>query len=206
MVNTDGLKALAGRRKAKGVEPWRPPTVDDFAWGEVLTFDPSLGATGFLWLSRNSHGLGVRDGQTLKTTSTEGKGGHAENLARARGLYRAFRTLLSGFYPSQGEVVVVHESPPDGGGRIRRPESALLASLALEIATEDLGFTLAPPVAVATHRKLVCGRVRGVDKKEEHRVLRTWAPDLIDGYDRHVTNEAKRDALCVGLAHLHRKE
>lgn len=208
MVRTDGLKALAGKRAVKAGPPWTPPTMADFREGFVLAFDPSLSATGFVWLARFDAGAGprmeVRAGEVHGTTAPEGVKGKLAEVMRGQRLYWSLHGLLTAYRPIRDEIEVVHEAPPTGGGVVRSPESALLASLALRIAAEDLGFTLAPPVAVATHRKLVCGRVKGVDKKEEHRVLRTWAPDLIDGFAEHVTNEAKRDALCVGLAHLAR--
>jgi len=208
MVNTDGLKALAGKRAVKAEALWTPPTMADFREGFVLAFDPSLSATGFVWLASVvtpiGHRLEVHSGEVHGTKAPEDVKGKMADVMRGQQLHWSFRNLLESFLPIKDDVEVVHEAPPTGGGRIRSPESALLASLALRIAAEGLGFILAPPVAVATHRKLVCGRVKDVDKKEEHRVLGTWARDLVLGYDRHVTNEAKRDALCVGLTHLAR--
>lgn len=202
-INTDGLASLAGRRAAKAKPEWSPPSIQDFAYGHMLAFDQTLAKAGFVWLVHDVDGLEVVSSEMLKTGSTEGKGGHEENLTRGVRQYEAFRNLLASFYGLRGKCMVVHEAPPDGGGNIRRPESSLMASLALRIAVRDMGFTLAPQVAPIEHRKIVCGNPKA-DKLEEHRALAELAGSLpIKGYEL-VTNVDKRDALCVALSALHR--
>lgn len=208
-INTDKLEALAGRRTAKVKAPWVPPTAKDFRHGFVLAFDQSLAATGFVWLAatRNEQDgplkIEVKDADVLKTVDTaEGKGGHEENLRRAEEQYKNFKTLLASFSPSRAVAVVVREMPPNGGGRLMRPESSLLSALALQLAIRETDFATAPPIAPATWRKLVCGKGNAT-KEQAHQVLGTWAPSLVEGYVRYITNEAKRDALCLALTALY---
>lgn len=209
MIETSGLEALSQRRLQKVKDVWVPPARADFRPGLVLAFDQSLAATGFVVLegrlNKNDRvELSILESEVLKTTdSAEGKGGHAENLRRARDQYHAYSTLLRSFAVHRAHATVAHEAPPDGGGRIMRPESSLLAALALEIAAEEAGFREGVAVASATHRKLVCGR-GNVTKKVAHTGLAMWAPALVSGYSRRITNEALRDGLSVALAALHR--
>lgn len=208
-INTDKLEALAGRRATKVKAPWVPPTARDFRHGFVFAFDQSLAATGFVWLTCTHSErdgmprLRIKDADTLKTVDTaEGKGGHEENLRRAEQQYKNFKALLTSFNPSRGAAVVVREMPPNGGGRLMRPESSLLSALALEIAIQETGFVSTPPVAPATWRKVVCGKGNAT-KAEAHKGLDTWAPQLVNGYTHHITNEAKRDALSLALTTLY---
>lgn len=207
MIETSGLEALSRRRLQKIKDVWIPPTRADFQPGFVLAFDQSLAATGFVVLEGRLDRydrveLTILGAEVLKTVdSAEGKGGHAENLRRARDQYHAYFTLLKSFSIYRRRAVVAHEAPPDGGGRIMRPESSLLAALSLEIATEEAGFLGGITVASATHRKLVCGR-GNVTKKVAHEGLALWAPALVNGYTKHITNEALRDALSVALVAL----
>jgi Holliday junction resolvasome RuvABC endonuclease subunit len=57
-------------------------------------------------------------------------------------------------------------------------------------------------VSPQQHRKAVCGVSRAT-KREEHRALVKLAETIpILDYQKMITNEAKRDALCVGLCAL----
>lgn len=208
MINTEGLDALAGRRASKTRPVWQPPTRADFRPGFVLAFDQSLANTGFvvLEIKRDKHDrneLTILTSEILRTVDeAEGKGGHAENLRRAQVQYRNYFSLLKSFSVHRSHATIAHESPPDGGGKLMRPESSLLSALALRIAAQEAMFPLGVAVASGTHRKIVCGR-GNVDKKTAHEGLATWAPLLVNGYAKHITNEAKRDALSVALSALY---
>ncbi len=206
-IDTSGLESLSQRRVQKIKDVWVHPTREDFRPGYILAFDQSLAATGFVLLEgvRDKHDrleLSIKESEVIKTVdSAEGKGGHAENLRRAHDQYRNYFTLLKSFSVYRGHARIAYESPPDGGGRIMRPESSLLAALALRIATEEATFAPGITVASATHRKLVCGR-GNVTKKVAHTGLALWAPALVNGYTKHITNEALRDALSIALCAL----
>lgn len=204
-LNLAGLQQVAGRKRTAKPE-WQPLSIEEWAHlGErsILAFDQSLAATGFVHLSVSSHGgLFIADACTFRTTATEGKGGHEENLDRALIQYRNFKGLLSD-YRSRGGYIVVHEMVPVGGGKLIRPESSLLAAHSLRTAVFELEMEIASSVAVVEHRKVICGNSKA-DKREAHAALLERAQELDVLNYGIVTNDNTRDALCVALAHLRR--
>lgn len=204
-LNLTGLQQVADRKRS-GKVAWQPPSIEEWSHlGEhaILAFDQSLAATGFVHLSVSAlGGLFVADAVTFRTTATEGKGGHEENLDRALIQYRSFKSLLSD-YRSRGGYTVVHEMVPVGGGKLNRPESSLLAAHSLRTAVAELELELAPSVAVREHRKAVCGNP-SADKREAHAVLAQLAEELDILNYKSITNDNTRDALCVALACLRR--
>lgn len=204
-LNFSGLQQVAGRKKSSKAV-WQPLSIKELsAFGEhgILAFDQSLAATGFVHLSVSSHGhLFIADAQTFRTTATDGKGGHEENLDRALAQYQRFKEVLFGYH-YRGGFTVVHEMVPVGGGKLNRPESSLLAAHSLRVAVAELEMELAPSVAVREHRKAICGNSKA-DKREAHAVLPELAEKLEILNYKAVTNDNTRDALCVALAHLRR--
>lgn len=198
----NGLEAMA-RRVREGdkasTKQWRMPEPDDFFHGCVMAFDQSLSATGVVVLVNDGvEGLRVLWAGTVRTKTTEGLGGHEENLERALDIRHRYTEVLNNRWIK--DMSVVHEMVPVGGP-LRSPESSLLAAVALRIAAEDLGCPLEPSVAPKRHRKAICGNANA-KKPEAHRALTNLATLLpIGGYSL-VTNEATRDALAIGLTHL----
>src|SRR6059058_3659589 len=183
-------------RKGKGAQKtWHLPEAHEFVDCSVLAFDTSLTATGVVSLWVNGGKIEVR--QTWVLAATSGTEGWENVLRSGEELEGEFRRLFSG-RPHQR---VVHEAPPQGGGKFLKPELALVACFALRSAARACGFQVAPMIAPQTHKRLICGN-GNAKKPVEHKVLREeLAPALpIIGFDQ-ITNEAKRDALCVGLAH-----
>lgn len=202
--NIDGLHSLRDR-KSSAKESWQPPRLDDFSDKHVIAFDQTLNTTAGMCVHREDDGLRVRSVTMFAGQSSAS--GDEGSLQKGVALYNqfvAFLMSMKGVHRHSGDFVVAHEAPPVGGGTVRRPESALLAAQVLRIACARLEIPVAPMVASSTHRKAVCGNHRA-DKAEAHRGLAELASTLpIHGYDR-VTNEHKRDALCVAIAHLLRE-
>jgi hypothetical protein len=181
--------------------------IEDFAAHagktRILAVDQSLSATGMVWLAVGRRELTVYQAWTFRSEAGEDADGHEQNLQRAMDLGNQIDDVIRVVH--QDVAHVVHEGPPVGGGRIMRPESSLLAALALRQAAALWEVPIAPMVQPQTHKRIVCGNGNAT-KKEEHAALAQLAATLpILDYDR-VTNEAIRDALCVALAHLTRKE
>lgn len=182
-------------RKGKGTEKtWHSPEVHEFVDCSVLAFDPSLTATGAVCLWINAGRIEVRQAWSFGADS--GSEGWENVLRSGEELERQFDRLFQG-RPHQR---VVHESPAQGGGKFLKPELTLTACYALRVAARARGFQIAPMIAPQTHKRLICGN-GNAKKPVEHAALAALAESLpIVGYDQ-ITNEAKRDALCVGLAH-----
>lgn len=204
-LNTSALQQVVGRKKPSKAA-WVPPSIEEWAHlpgQSFLAFDQSLAATGFVHLMlQKDGGLFVADAQTFRTTTTEGKGGHEENLERALLQYRVFHSLLAGYH-NRGGYVVVHEMVPVGGGKLHNPESSLLAAHSLRVAVAEREMDLVPSVAVREHRKAVCGNAKA-DKREAHAALAELAEELDILNYKAITNDNTRDAACVALAHLRR--
>lgn len=203
-LNLDALHAVRDKRPSPR-EEWRPLTVDDLSFGIVIAFDQSLSKTAGMCVHREGAGVVVRGVHQLAGhTDAEGDEG---NLQKGVTIYHRlieFLMSMKGHHPHE-QITVVHEAPPVGGGAIMRPESSLLAALALRIAADRLDIPVAPMVSPSQHKKAICGNARA-DKPEAHAALAQLAVSLpIRGYER-VTNADKRDALCVGLAYLARRQ
>lgn len=205
-INITKLKALRDKERPTRREPWRPPVIEDFATHaettRVLAVDQSLSATGMVWLAVGKRELMVYGAWTFRSEADEDADGHEQNLQRAMDLGSQIHEVLHEVY--QNVAHVVHEGPPVGGGRIMRPESSLLAALALRQVAARWVIPVAPMVQPQTHKRVVCGNGNAT-KKEEHAALAQLATTLPILEYRRITNEATRDALCVGIAHLLRE-
>jgi len=204
-INTAGLKAISTKARVPRRDPWRPPTMADLSKHEgrrIIAVDQSLSATGLVVIHVHADHLSILRTETLRGMADKNAEGYEETLQRALSLGKQLATKL-GVTPDIDEIV--HEGVPIGGGKIVRPESSLMASLALRQEAGLWGIPVSPMVQPQTHRRVICGKP-GATKKEEHEALATLAGSLpILGYEI-VTNEATRDALCVGIAHLARNE
>lgn len=213
-MNTDALLTLKERGENKqrkaAKNRWQPPVQADLGVGRLIAIDPSLGACGLVVLSSHAEGeLLVRDAAVFKTRY-DGGNSTADDLMRASELAR----LLGGWLIERRGVLlpehfrIVHELPPEGGGSrgLHHIRSALLAAQVVCDVAWMLEYPVLTPVAVRTHKRYVCGNANA-DKREHHAALsqiaREWA---ISGYTEHITNEAKRDSLSVGLYALARRE
>jgi hypothetical protein len=210
-MNTDALQALSSGQKKKPVKAaWRLPEASDFVVGAgraIVAVDQSLSgcAAVLLLAGRDVNGLTLRVHKSSKFPTTPvAAGGYEETLQRAVELHGKLRSwLVSQAVFGGGGFEVVHEQPPIGGGRVVRPESSLLASLALRLAIHGVG-ALQRMVAPQTHKYFICGD-RKATKAQHHAVLKDVAVDLgIEGMHL-VTNEDLRDALSISLLHLTRE-
>jgi hypothetical protein len=192
-------KAAARKRTA-----WLPPTREDLGHGHLLAFDPSLSAMGFCALSHDLYDpLHVVDAGTLKGDAPPEFTGWEQTLRQALILEARLRDLL-GRYSNQ-IWQVVHESPPLGGGRIRSPESAILASHALRSAALDRDFEVLPMVAPQAHRRATTGQAT-IKKSEHHALLMPLLYDLAPANLGVITNESRRDAISVAVTELVRRK
>lgn len=206
-VNTAKLEALRDKPRISRADPWRAPVMEDFAAHagktRILAVDQSLSATGMVWLAVGTKELTVYEAWTFRSEAHEDADGHEENLQRAMHLGTQIERVIWEIHRNVAHIV--HEGPPVGGGKILRPESSLLAALALRQAAARWEVPVTSMVQPQTHRRVICGNQRAT-KKEEHEALAQLAATLpIQDYDK-ITNEATRDALCVGITQLLRKE
>lgn len=204
-IDTTRLESLRDKVSSRR-DPWRPPVIEDFAAHagktRIMAVDQSLSATGMVWLAVGRRELTVHQTWTFRSEADEDADGHEQNLQRAMNLGNQIHDVFREVY--RNVTYVAHEGPPVGGGRILRPESSLLAALALRHAAARWEVPIAAMVQPQTHKRVVCGNGNAT-KKEEHAALAQLATSLpILGYSL-VTNEATRDALCVGIAHLLRE-
>lgn len=200
-MNTTALEALRGKAAAKPAKKtWAPPAREDLATGMVIAVDQSLGATGIVAMSHEAEKITVWDAASYESKSNEI--GHEANLRRTLDVSVFLHEFLTQFH----EVgwVVRHELPL----KITqvslgyRPESSLLAAAAVRFAADDLSMPVAEMMDARRHKKITSGNANA-GKIEHHAALMTLAADLgITGLEK-VTNEGKRDALSIAIAHLY---
>jgi hypothetical protein len=215
-VNTDALAAFS-TKKTSSKAAWRPPEIIDFPYRyarTVMAFDPSLRACGAVALTITS----VRGVPTIMVdaakkfvTTDHAMGGFEESLRKTLELSEQIGpwilTELRGHHLAGIEFV--HEGPPVGGGKVIRPETALLAGAAVRFALAPMGLTVHPMIQPQTHKRLWCGprsKNQTITKKEHHDAMMARAQELaVVGLDK-ITNEATRDAFSVACMHLTRPQ
>lgn len=210
MSDFSALTRFAG---AKGAEPkgarrvkeWTPPVPEDFEPGEVLAFDQSLANTGWVHLVFGLNGVfRVVDAGSFGTDETKARG-VTQTLLRAEEHHGIVFSLMAQKFPAatanQSSLKVAYETPPVGG-RMSRPESSLTSAVAIRIAARQYGCS-AIQVGSQSAKKMICGN-GNAEKKDAHAALsRVAGSGFITGYGA-ITNEAKRDALLVGMTALRR--
>lgn len=214
-MNTDALESFAAGAAAKAPKKtWTPPTEADFHAPEapgvryVLGIDQSLSACGLALIGaqRKPEGLVlvVMDAEKITTAAPLFKG-FEEHFQRAEQLHDLIERFLSRVYfGTEGDIELVHEAPPVGGGRLRTPESSILSALAVRLAARKSWIRRGPMVPPQVHKTFVCGD-RRADKKKHHAALTALAADLGIAQWEFVTNEATRDAASLALLHLSRE-
>lgn len=200
-LDFSGLADLAKRDPAKVKAGWQPPTIEDFGIGKVLAFDQSLTATGWVALSGDGSRLVVVEcGKITASTTTEGRGGIEQDLQRGVAVFEAAVMLIDRWHP---EAKIAHESPPHPGNVKGGGTSSLMAAQSVR----NAAFICAAPVEMLgaqPAKKLICGNTNA-KKTEAHAALKVHLLPHIEG-GHLITNEAMRDALMVGLLHLHRRK
>lgn len=160
-----------------------------------IACDPSLAASGLVFIEVHDGEVYVLGAETVGTTKTD-KLGWADTFQRAHELKTALRPILESWLHDYGGGVAVHEAPPAGGGEMMRIESTILAGYSFEQVAEELGMESAPLVTPQAHKFFICGKARA-GKKEHHAKLKEYLPAILDG--KYITNEALRDALSIAL-------
>lgn len=197
------LGAPARKRTTKAKPEWHPPTMANLAIGRVLAFDPSLSSTGFVDMECDGDHLIVHTGETFIGAFENELTGWVKDFAAAESLRQQFTERLSR-YLTIPDLVIVHEAPPLGGGKMSSPESAVQASLMLRTAALDLRLPLRPMVRTQDHKRLTVNQANAT-KTEYHKLLMPLLEELSPGSKKIITNEHQRDAAGVGLADMIRR-
>lgn len=197
-MNTESLKEFRDPSQKARKPAWEGPGRDDFAYRTLIAFDPSLSATGVIVLSSTRNGLTVLEAYKFPNPET-GALGNEDNFRKAMVLTGNVTAWRRNCLTDVTNLDFVHEAPPIGGGRVRAPESALLAGLAIRQSMWH--HTCLGMISPASHKNYICGNSKA-DKKEHHAALAEVAEHLqIQNYEL-ITNEAKRDALSIALTYL----
>jgi Holliday junction resolvasome RuvABC endonuclease subunit len=183
-----------GRRKAV----WAPLTAARLGVGSVLAFDQSMRNTGWAVVDNDGRRCQVLAAGMCRTRLGEGAGNWADTFADVVLLCTQIRAVLDRYATTV--TAIAHEAPPTGGGRLRRPESAILAGAVVRICCADLGLVPVMP-ANQSAKWLLTGRRTNVTKGQVGAALNEL--DWLEGREL-LTNEHKRDAAAVGLAWLER--
>ena len=191
MSLADALSGIdTGPAPTRGPKPLAPLFV-----GRMGCFDQTLSKAGSasLLFSKDGTITPVRSKMFEPSTDEEGNEG---NFRKGVALHNAFVKWL------QDEHIdfVAHEAPPVGGGKLHRPESSLMAALALRIACDSL----AVPVVMVRPQDAK-KRLTGDGKAEKRDVKLAIEALLPDVRNLRPWNQDVSDAIAVGLTASERK-
>lgn len=157
--------------------------------GRILAADPSLANFGWVVID-SAKGLDPESRGCLQ--SAHALEGNEANLKRALELTDHLTNLLANIHVD----VVVHEMPASRN-TLQRPESALLASMALRVAAKA-NKRYVTMVSANRAKSVVAGYSRA-DKKRVRNCIRERYPHLISaGWNEHIY-----DAYAIGLTYIH---
>jgi Holliday junction resolvasome RuvABC endonuclease subunit len=179
--------ALSGLSTSDKAMPGIAPLAPRFE-GKIACFDQTLSKTGAaLLVCRASKLVPMRSMMFKPTTEEEG---NEANFFKGVELHNAYRIWLV----SHEVALVAHESPPVGGGKLMRPESSLMAALALRIACDGLGL---PVVMVRPQdvKKRLTGNAKA-EKKDVKLAIEQFIPEVSD---LRPWNQDVSDAIGVGI-------
>lgn len=153
---------------------------------DVLSFDQALANTGWVWVTHRGGGEYTLQAGMLVPPEMNAKGNEL-SLRRGGWLFdQIFGMVIEG-----APGVVLHEEPPVARGRMSRPESSLLAALAVRNAVGSK----AVPVSAQTAKKRFAG-----DPNADKRLVRQG---LLSVFPPAATlkplNEHIIDALALAL-------
>ena len=182
---------LRGRRKRPAPEPWKPPQVADFTFGEyVLAFDATLSHTGWVVLGCDGREIVVL-GHGAINPATE--------MTGYRGTWDKAIRLLLGVTEVMRQTEdtplhVVVEAPSVGGGH--RTESSLIAGLIVLMAYGNVTDVSASHVSAVL---LGDARMRSEQRKK---LIREAVIRLIPETAGRGWNEHMRDAAATALTYI----
>lgn len=198
-MNLDDLKQFRDPAQKTRKDVWKLPLNVSLSYRTLLAFDPSLAATGAVALSSTAEGVTVLEAEKFLNPSAGDATGNEENFRKAMELTRNLTKWRQDIKTDVTGWDFIHEAPPVGGGRIRNPESALLASLAIRQSMWH--HECLPMIPPQRHKFYFCGNAKA-HKKEHHEALMRVATEWgVKGLEK-IRNEATRDALSVGLTWL----
>lgn len=197
-LDFSGLGDLA-QRSAKAAKPgWEPLTQADLGAGQVLFFDQSLTATGWVKVVSWPGHTQVTEAGKIKVPT--GDNSVETMLRRGVEIFEQTVVLIDGAIGMGYSVA--HESPPNpaqvkggGYGSLMSAQSVRNAAALMQVEIVMLG---AQPA-----KKIICGSAKA-DKIEAHAALKQHCFPWIEGSEK-VTNEATRDALMGALLWLYRQ-
>lgn len=188
------IRAFAADRKNPKVKPdYRPPRHEDFEWGRVLAWDPSLANTAWVVLDVGPERIQVTAHGVIKATVPAV--GFAGTFAIVPGLWQGIRKVLYR-YPEGRSVI---EMPVVRG---ERTDSSLVAGVLIQAARAEMCIPAAKMVA-RDHAASVLAGDRHASKAASGAVV-----DALLAPQRPATpwNEHTRDAALVGLLALRKED
>lgn len=159
--------------------------------GRILAFDQTLGNVGWVYCQAEAAEVRVvRTGHIKTEPGMRGAKGDEDNLQRTVAIYHEVWSIVKEIDPH----LIVHESPP-AGGRLARPDSALLAAAAVRIVAADADCPV-HMVHAQRVKKLLTGN-GNAQKRDVAAAVRRAMPGLVERRIKPL-NEHVYDA--IGLA------
>jgi hypothetical protein len=193
-------KGKRGRRRA-----FTEPTLDDFAYGAVLSFDQTLTKTGWSLVANEpgnsvtEPGLYIHAGGRLEAKAPAGLKGFEETFAKAAIMGEAIEEVVKAW---QGVEAIVHEMPAVMG---YRTESSLMAAREVRRANDQHPIWPCPIVMIS--RQQAYANLVGAPSIDK--VHGTSRVNLLIPRERRNTtrwNQDVHDSVLLGLQYLWAKK
>lgn len=190
---------ISRRRSPVRRKAWTAPSVDDFAYGSVLSFDQTLSKTGFAVVVHDSQGLRVTEGAVIRHKVPET--GFEETYAKAILMEADIEAVVT--FLGLGVEEVVHEMPSVQGYRtesslfagyfVRRAVDRYARGLPVVMVSKQATAALLVPPDRRTGGKAAVKAAVNVLIPAEQRTVKAWNQDVTD-------------AVANGLYRLHQKK
>lgn len=196
------MTALNDYKNKKMKGPWSAPALASFAQNTaVLSFDQSLGATGWVYLLVRDGKVDLLGRDTLRTKDPEGVTGWRASFARARAVRHAmpkvddFLSVWADAMQPRWPEAVVLEQPPVSG---YRTESSMMAAYEIDAYAQEW-WRPTVFMSIQRARTILGGSDARNDKKAGHKALVRYIPES----ETRQWNEHQRDAAINALGHLY---
>jgi hypothetical protein len=186
-------------KTVKAPKKWRPPTSADFRWDtQILCFDQSLSSSGWALLNTDDGMIKVVDSGTIRPPVLPATGFEL-TLTKSVMLARQLTHILNTLYGRFEQAVI--ELPSVFG---YRTESSLVAAATICVELDRMGESMPVLVSRNSAGAILCG-----DRHAPKNVSSSLVATLVE--DRKPSGKGQwtehvRDAVFVGLRHLHLEE
>lgn len=195
MRDLSTLQAFAAKEGAASVALDHQTQTIGFPDADILAFDQTVSATGWVHLVCRGNRLEVKDKGSIAKPVGGNLGSNLVLLDAAEKMFFEFHRIIG----DRRWTCIAHELPPVGRTVKGSGSSSLVAATALRCAVRNSTGAPVQVIAAQTWKKAMAGNAKAEKIEAYNGLVNRFAPsgDL-------PTNEGQRDALCIAVTALGR--